>query len=95
MTPEMVEYIGRKEVVRGWTGLSLDERAVKLHLRFPQVKIAGCTLRLYYKKLKIKRKPVQIKKLWAGSNNRVLLHTPKNSLQTCEAIFSPTSLSFT
>ena len=63
MTPEMVEYIGRKEVVRGWTGLSLDERAVKLHLRFPQVKIAGCTLRLYYKKLKIKRKPVQIKKI--------------------------------
>ena len=63
LTEEHVEYINRREVVRGWTGLSLDERVVKLQQRFPGVQITGRTLANYYRRLFIRRKPVQIKKI--------------------------------
>ena len=58
-----MEYLNRKEVIKQWTGLNLDERAVRLHQVFPGLKLSASSISLCYKSLKIWRKPVQIKKV--------------------------------
>ena len=53
----------KKETVRAWVGLCLKERAVILHRQFPNVRVTGQTVGIYYKALKIRKKKVIIKKI--------------------------------
>jgi len=62
LTKTMIDYLINPEIIKEWAGLSLAERAVMLHRKFPEVHISGSMIGLIYKKFKIKRKIVIIKK---------------------------------
>ncbi len=62
MSDKMIDFIKDPVCVRKWAGLSLAERAILLHRRFPKVRVSGSTIGLYYRKLRIKMKAVAIKK---------------------------------
>ena len=63
MTEDMIDYIRQPACVKKWAGYSLAERAVQLHRRFPNVRVSGSTMGLYYRVLRIKTKAVSLKKL--------------------------------
>ena len=58
----MVEYLRDPAVVVAWAGLTLAERDVMLHRKFPYTKVSGMTISSVYKKHKIRKKAVLIKK---------------------------------
>lgn len=62
LTTSMLNFLKEPSTLKSWAGYSLDERAVFLHRQFPQTRITGNYIGKLYKKFKIKRKAVIIRK---------------------------------
>ena len=58
----MVKYLQHPDTIKGWAGLTLAERAVMLHRQFPENHISKDSIGLLYRKAKIRKKVVVIKK---------------------------------
>ena len=58
----MLDYLLRPSTLKDWAGLTLDQRAVRLHRVFTNVKITGSYIGQIYSKNKIRRKKINIKK---------------------------------
>ena len=53
LTPEIQEFISRKETLQEWVNLGLEERTVKIQERFG-IKVCDKSLHAMYKKLNIR-----------------------------------------
>ena len=58
----MITWLTDPEVLRSQAGLSLAQRAVIFHRKFPETKISAVWIGKIYKRNKIRRKIVSIKK---------------------------------
>ena len=62
LTQEHLDFLVGPATLKSWSGLSLNERCVLFHRRFPEVKISRYYLRLAYQQAGIKKKAIRIKK---------------------------------
>ena len=70
LTKDILEYLISPETLQLHSGLNLEERAVMLHRRFPETKISPSLISRIYKKFRIKKKIVQIKKYSNAKNHK-------------------------
>ena len=71
MTPEILDYVTDKAMLKAWAHLSLSERVLKIHEKF-NVKMTQQTLGLWYRKNKIRWRKPQYKMLGALKRNSLL-----------------------
>ena len=71
MTPEILDYVTDKAMLKAWAHLSLSERVLKIHEKF-NVKMTQQTLGLWYRKNKIRWRKPQYKMLGALKRGSLL-----------------------
>ena len=54
-----IDYLTNQDTLKGWVGLSLDERAATFQNNFPDKKLTGGRLRHIYVKQRIKYKLIR------------------------------------
>jgi transposase len=62
LAKEHIDYLASEGNLIRDCALTLEERAVRFHRWFPEIRISPSAISKLYKKLKIKKKTIQIKK---------------------------------
>ena len=62
VTPEMLEWISSVETLEKHVGMTLAERAVMLHRKFPETRITESALSRLFKEQGVKKKVILKKK---------------------------------
>ena len=83
--PEHVQFLTSMRTLEQWSGVTMKQRTVLFHRRFPDKRIAVTTLRRLYLRHGIRRKKVRLEKTMTQRVRR-------NFVQNCERLLADESL---